>query len=136
MTSLVNKAMPLIRYDIGDHGSLQDRPCDCGRNGPCIVAPQGRKSEMLGFPNGVQVSSYTLTTIVGAFPTIKNYTIVHRSPLEISLQVYAEPALDHCTRSAVLAELADILPADVLISFETLPERLPASNRVAVRRDF
>jgi phenylacetate-CoA ligase len=136
LTSLVNKAMPLIRYDIGDHGFLQDRACACGRHGPCIVAPQGRKSEMLRFPDGFRVSSYTLTTIVGAYPTIKNYTIVHRSPLEISLRVYAEPPLDHDTRSAVLADLADKLPADVRISIESLSERLPVTKRVAVRRDF
>ena len=137
LTSLVNKAMPLIRYDIGDHGLLQDRSsCDCGRHGPCIVAPQGRKSEMLRFPGGVRVASYTLTKIIEEYPAIKNYTIVHRSPLEISLQVYAEPSLDHSTRSAVLADLADKLPADVRISIETLAERLPATKRVAVRRDF
>jgi phenylacetate-CoA ligase len=136
LTSLVNKAMPLIRYDIGDHGILEDCSCACGRHGPCIVAPQGRKSEMLRFPDSFSVSSYTLTTIVGAYPTIKNYTIVHRAPLDICMKVYAEPPLDQDTRAAVLADLAAKLPADVQISIETLPERLPVPKRVAVRRDF
>lgn len=136
LTTLVNKAMPLIRYDIGDHGTLQNHPCDCGRHGPCIVAPQGRKSEMLAFPDGFSVSPFILTTVIGAYPAIKNYTIVHRSPLEICLQVYAEPPLDDCSSSAVLADLANNLPADVRISIESLAERLPSTKRVAIRRDF
>lgn len=136
LTSVVNTAMPLIRYDIGDYGYLKDGPCACGRSGPMIGSPQGRKSEMLQFPGGLSVSSYTLTTIVGAYPEIKNYTIVHRAPLDISLQVFATPPLDQNRRATLLRHVARELPDNVLLSIDDQPDRLTGTKRVVMRRDF
>lgn len=33
ITSLINRAMPLIRYDIGDIGNIVENTCDCGKKG-------------------------------------------------------------------------------------------------------
>ena len=53
MTSLTNRAMPLLRYQPGDTGRFVDKPCACkttlprfelvGRTGEFIVLPDGRK---------------------------------------------------------------------------------------------
>lgn len=42
ITSLINRAMPLIRYDIGDIARISDIKCDCGKKGSIIELKSGR----------------------------------------------------------------------------------------------
>ena len=42
VTSLVNKAMPLIRYQLGDIGRLHENTCTCGKTGRIIELRSGR----------------------------------------------------------------------------------------------
>ena len=136
ITSLVNKAMPLIRYDIGDHAAFGRGKCQCGRNGPFLVQPQGRAAEMLYFSRDVAVTPFTLTSVVGTFREIKNYTIVQESPVELRLRVYAEPRLTKERRDALISAVLSKIPADVRVSVEPLDERLPSGKRVSVARAF
>lgn len=52
ITSLMNYAMPFIRYRIGDRGKLTDRRCSCGRGFPLIESISGRIMEMFLKSNG------------------------------------------------------------------------------------
>jgi phenylacetate-CoA ligase len=45
ITSLLNYAMPLIRYRIGDRGALSESPCRCGRGLPVLSHIGGRTVE-------------------------------------------------------------------------------------------
>ncbi len=51
VTSLLNYATPLIRYEIGDYAAWGDI-CGCGRTLPVINKILGRKRNRLRFPNG------------------------------------------------------------------------------------
>lgn len=42
VTGLYNRAMPLIRYRIGDLGIPSDEKCPCGRSWPLIKSIEGR----------------------------------------------------------------------------------------------
>ena len=42
ITSLVNKTMPLIRYEIGDIGRILENKCSCGKSGRIIQLKSGR----------------------------------------------------------------------------------------------
>jgi phenylacetate-CoA ligase len=48
-TGLLNEDMPLIRYRVGDCGSLGDEAsaCPCGRSLPTIAGLEGRKDDLL-----------------------------------------------------------------------------------------
>ena len=50
-TPLQEFAMPLIRYDIGDHAEVGP-PCPCGRGLPVIKRILGRSQQMLTLPSG------------------------------------------------------------------------------------
>lgn len=88
------------------------------------------------FPDGTAATSYEITTAVGAFSEIRNYTVVHRAPDEVALEVFANPPMSSERRDALLAAVAGHLPDDVRLRFEPRAERVPVSKRVAVRRDF
>ncbi|MGE5704042.1 MAG: phenylacetate--CoA ligase family protein [Clostridia bacterium] len=46
VTLLVNDAMPLIRYRIGDMGAWSKKPCSCGRGLPLLQEVTGRVTDM------------------------------------------------------------------------------------------
>jgi phenylacetate-CoA ligase len=52
ITDLHNYAMPLIRYDIGDYGTLSDKPCACGRGLPVIERIHGRAYDIIRTADG------------------------------------------------------------------------------------
>ncbi|MGH9947079.1 MAG: hypothetical protein ACRD6X_07775 [Pyrinomonadaceae bacterium] len=54
-TGLVNSDMPLIRYRIGDSGTLSDELCDCGRTLPLIGKVEGRNDDLLFTVDGRRI---------------------------------------------------------------------------------
>lgn len=55
VTDLVNRAMPLIRYEIGDRGTLDPVPCPCGDPRPVLGAVEGRLNDVFTLPSGRRV---------------------------------------------------------------------------------
>jgi len=46
-TGFTNRAMPLIRYRIGDIGILSNKSCSCGREFPVVEAISGRSDDLI-----------------------------------------------------------------------------------------
>jgi len=55
LTNLDNEAMPFIRYDNGDIGSLRATPCNCGRSLSVMEPVQGRMVDVIQGSNGNHV---------------------------------------------------------------------------------
>ena len=66
VTDLLNPAMPLIRYRIGDVGSFAEGPCSCGRSLPRLRTVHGRVTDFLVGSDGRLVSGVFLATYVVA----------------------------------------------------------------------
>lgn len=109
LTSLVNRAMPLIRFDIGDYATLERGDCGCGRQSPYLANIVGREAEFLHLPDGRRLSPYRLTTAIETTPGLIQYQFVQHRDLALELRV-------------VFARSRDRLDA----SLETLRERLQA----------
>ncbi|MFO7287553.1 MAG: hypothetical protein C0P79_011915 [Gammaproteobacteria bacterium] len=54
-TNLVNRAMPLVRYRIGDLGALSPSPCRCGRPQPVLAALRGRAADLVTKTDGTRI---------------------------------------------------------------------------------
>ena len=55
-TGLLNDAMPLVRYELGDRVALgPDSPCACGRLLPRLSSVEGRADDVLVTPDGRRV---------------------------------------------------------------------------------
>jgi phenylacetate-CoA ligase len=61
VTDLVNRAMPMIRYQVGDMGVLSDRQCPCGRGLPLLERIEGRIADYVVTPRGELISGISLT---------------------------------------------------------------------------
>jgi phenylacetate-CoA ligase len=51
-TGLIDYAMPLIRYEIGDIAKFSDKPCQCGRKSKSILCIEGRTEDYIKTPDG------------------------------------------------------------------------------------
>ena len=61
VTDLRNRAMPLIRYQIGDTAAWAGRACPCGRGLPLLERVEGRVADYVLTPRGELVSGISLT---------------------------------------------------------------------------
>jgi len=61
VTDLSNRAMPLIRYRIGDVAEGSARVCRCGRGLPMLERVEGREADYVLTPGGRLVSGISLT---------------------------------------------------------------------------
>jgi phenylacetate-CoA ligase len=58
VTDLLNHAMPLIRYKLGDVGIPSDERCNCGRGWPLIKNIEGRTNDNFVLPSGRKASFF------------------------------------------------------------------------------
>jgi len=84
-TGLHNYAMPLIRYDIGDIGSVLENLCSCGRGLPLLNSLEGRSNEVLKYKNKY-IYSTTLSVLLRKFKNIKECQFVQTSD-ELKLNI-------------------------------------------------
>jgi len=66
-TSLFNRAMPFIRYSVGDIGIPSDEECPCGITLPLMKVIEGRKDSLLLLPDGRLLSPRTFTIAINMF---------------------------------------------------------------------
>ncbi len=61
VTDFTNRAMPLIRYKVGDVAVKSARRCPCGRGLPLIERIEGRDADYVLTPQGKLISGISLT---------------------------------------------------------------------------
>jgi phenylacetate-CoA ligase len=77
ITDLLNRAMPLIRYDVGDFGVEASGDCPCGRGLPRLLEVSGREADFLYTPDRVPVFGISvLDTFVIHIPGIRQAQII------------------------------------------------------------
>lgn len=67
LTGLHNRAMPLIRYRVGDRARLSTHPCACGLPHPVLLDLQARSSDTFPAADGTQRHGAELAARLGDF---------------------------------------------------------------------
>ena len=93
-TSLVNYAMPLIRYDTDDIGIVSADPCPCGRPYPLLKEICGRSGDFLYTPEGRAVHSLLFAYIFDELPWVKEYQVVQERLDRITIRVIPDRGFD------------------------------------------
>ncbi|MEO0996925.1 MAG: hypothetical protein AAFX58_05355 [Pseudomonadota bacterium] len=132
LTSLVNRAMPLLRMDIGDYASLGDTPCPCGLQSPYLHGIRGREVEYLTLADGRRLSPYLLTTHIEKIGGIARYQFLQRAGGAVCLLVVPDAdATETAPIAAALQEaLARLLGSEAVfdIRFVAVIERTAAGK--------
>ena len=103
-TSLHNFAMPLLRYDLGDHATVGG-PCPCGRTLPTLERILGRTRNMLRLPGGGTAwPGFPMDTLT-RLDVVRELRMIQHSLEEIEVElVLARPltAAEHATLAAAV----------------------------------
>jgi phenylacetate-CoA ligase len=87
LTTLTNRAMPLIRYQVGDRGVLSESACSCGRSLPLMRAVTGRLADYIRFPDGRRMSPYELVNLLEEIPGLRRFQIHQRDDFALDLNL-------------------------------------------------
>ncbi len=79
VTSLINYAMPLIRYKIEDIGTLLQDICPCGRTLPRITSIKGRMSDIFTTPDGKLVHGEYFTHLFYPIKQVNQFQLIQKS---------------------------------------------------------
>jgi len=102
LTSLVNRAMPLLRYATGDIGALDDEVCPCGRGFPTMKLLQFRADDYILLPSGRIVSPRAISPIFENLPGVLEHVLVQETPDRVV--TYLRVASEHVATTPVLVE--------------------------------
>ncbi|MFO0842181.1 MAG: hypothetical protein U0797_07230 [Gemmataceae bacterium] len=95
VTDLLNPAMPLIRYRIGDMASWAAGPCPCGRHLPRFEKVAGRVTDFLVGADGRLVSGvYHATKVVAHRPSQGQVRLLQERAGHVVYQVVPGPGFD------------------------------------------
>ncbi len=118
ITSLINHAMPLIRYDIGDLASWGGE-CSCGRGLPVLKSISGRADDLITLPSG-KIRSARHIIPLEYLDSVKQYQIIQESenlftfryvPAKTSISKNAQEYFESQIRTGCLGE-------DIFVDFE------------------
>ncbi len=104
LTGLTNRAMPLLRYAIGDVGGPSDELCPCGRGFPVMQLIEGRVDDYLVMPSGRRLSPRIVNPAFEFMPGVLEHVLVQEAVDRVVVDLnVAEP---HRSTTPVLVERA------------------------------
>ena len=104
ITDLHNFAMPLIRYEIGDH-AVAGGACPCGRGLPVLERILGRTRNMLTLPSGEQFWPNISGAMFTAVAPVRQFQMTQTGQNEIEVKVVVEPPLSAAQEDRLVASL-------------------------------
>lgn len=126
ITSFKNRAMPLIRFDVGDRGTYDPRPCSCGNPLPLMNVILGRSVDYFTLAGGRRVAPFTLTNTLQstAVDHIFQYQIIQKSASEVVIHIVPRDSFDGAVEDRIRAKFNDLLGPGVEVSIQTV-ESIP-----------
>jgi phenylacetate-CoA ligase len=98
VTGYTNRAMPLVRYLIGDRARLPEHEveCPCGRRTQMLAEVTGRNVDMFLGPEGQMVDGEYFTHLMYFRPWLRQFQVVQRAPDEVVYRIAGDdpPAAD------------------------------------------
>lgn len=122
-TGLMNRAMPLIRYDMGDIGIPSQEQCVCGRALPIMKIVEGRVADFLLTPDGRVISPLIFFPYpFDDFEQIKQFRVIQEKEDKLVIQVVPKEGfqIDSETFKKATTEISRVFGSDMQVGFETL----------------
>ena len=106
-TGLLNADMPLIRYEVGDRGTLarEGRTCACRRTLPVLQEVEGRSDDVVMTPNGRRVGR--LDPVFKADLPIREAQIIQESLQRVRVRFVPAPGYVDRDGMAIVQRLRD-----------------------------
>lgn len=128
VTDLFNRAMPLIRYRVGDVGAYSERVCACGRELPMLEQLIGRTADFLKRKDGSRVAGVSLVErTLTAIPGLAQLQIVQTAIDRIEINLVRGEGYAEESGNRLLGEIERVFGEDVLITVNIV-EQIPRES--------
>lgn len=138
VTDLTNRAMPLIRYRIGDVVAPSSRRCPCGRGLPLIESVEGREADYVLTPAGRLISGISLTeNFALLIPGTAQIQIVQESLRELRIRLVPEAEFGMESRRKIAELVLDTFGEGVAHEIElvdSIPQESSGKYRFCISK--
>lgn len=119
VTTLHNRAMPLIRYRTGDIGVWAAEPCSCGQSFPVVESIEGRQTDNLVTRSGALIPGTLAQSVLKTLPNVLYGQIAQYGVGQIEVRIVQGKGHRG--------------PADIRTIIETMQQQLGADMKIEVR---
>jgi phenylacetate-CoA ligase len=124
-TGFLNRAMPLIRYRIGDRGRWLHGPtCGCGLNFPLVIPTITRESEILRCPDGRLFSPRALNQLLKDATALRFCQFVHDRPERVIVRAVSANGRAFEEMMLIRSKLQNLLGEAMRVTAEIAAEPL------------
>ena len=120
VTTLVNKAMPLIRYRIGDVAALSEVYCDCGRTLPLLEYLEGKIRDLIVSPDGIYISGEFFTWLIEQ-TWVQQGQLVQTKPDELHVKIVPKRKPTSEEKQFIVDAIRNLM-GDVTVEIELVEE--------------
>jgi len=128
VTSLVNYAMPLIRYKIGDRAIQPNAPCACGRASHTLGHVTGRVSEHLIALDGTAIYGGYFRLLYFNRPWVKSFQVIQTHTDRVINKIVTTNPPPDVDLYEIRYKQKKVLGESVQIEFKFVEEILPSTS--------
>jgi phenylacetate-CoA ligase len=135
VTSLTNRLMPMIRYDIGDSGRLLDGECDCGLPFPLMEMNLCRQNDLIRTRSGKTIHPSYFNRLLYGQTQIRQYQWVQRDPGRLTLNLVAAHPLSDATRASLESSIRQDVDAQMELEvnyLDAIPRTVSGKHRFVI----
>src|SRR5262249_35665030 len=118
VTTLHNRLMPLVRYEIGDYAIAASGACQCGRTLPLLAAIAGREVNLFLDGDGRKLVPWALFHPLTAREWVKQYQVIQRGVGRFVVRFVGDRATGPDDEAEIRGHFAKILGAPAVVEFD------------------
>jgi phenylacetate-CoA ligase len=135
VTSLTNRLMPMIRYDIGDTGRLLDGECGCGLPFPLMEMELCRQNDLVRTRSGRTVHPSYFNRLLYGQTQIRHYQWVQHDFDRLALNLVASRPLGAETLASLAASIREDVDAHMRLEvnyLDAIPRTASGKHRFVI----
>ncbi len=134
-TNLDSYSMPLIRYEIGDCGTITSKRCSCGRYLPRIDEIQGRLTDFIVTTDERYVSGTVFAHYLRHFEFIREFQVIQTDANHIEIFLVTKRNLNETERLLIITKLTPFLGDSMKIDLTIVDEieKTPSGKTFSVK---
>jgi phenylacetate-CoA ligase len=135
VTDLHNYGMPFIRYEIGDEGELDSKPCPCGRGLPKIGTIEGRTLDILRGKDGRTVPGLFFPQLLKDITEISEFQVEQKSLDELVLSVVLAAPMSERSQELLRSQVVKVFGEGTRLEVQQVPSiplRTSGKRRVTI----
>jgi phenylacetate-CoA ligase len=135
VTNLHARALPFLRYQVGDRGVLGEGTCPCGTPGPTLERIAGRRGDRIRLPDGRRLSMVAFVSVFHRVCEVRRWQAVQVAPTVLKVRYEAPQSFDPRQLQRYLRELCGPDMAIVLAPSEPIERSPQGKHRVVIIED-